>query len=62
MSKIKADKILQNIKAKEKKEIKVNMTIRIPKDLLESFRKRCDRSGVSSNSVIEELMRGFLGK
>lgn len=60
MAKISGRDVLARVKRKQNEDTKVNVTFRLKSELLERFRNRCEKEGVSMTAVIEELMSEFL--
>ena len=60
MAKVSGKEILTRVRKKQQDEARVNVTYRIKGDLLERFRERCEKEGVSMTSIVEELMEAFL--
>jgi len=60
MAKVSGKEILTKVKKKQQEEAKTNVTFRIKNELLDHFRTRCEKEGVSMTSVLEELINEFL--
>jgi len=59
--KVKSKEIIQKLKNQEKENAKANVTFRLNVGLMNKLRKKCDADEISMNSVIEELIKDFLG-
>jgi hypothetical protein len=60
MAKTSGKEILSRVKKRQAEEVKTNITFRVKGELLERFRERCEKEGVSMTSVLEELIGDFL--
>jgi uncharacterized protein (DUF4415 family) len=56
-------KILARLKSEKKeKPEKRNITFRFDSDLIENFRKDCEKNGFKMNEVVDKMIKDFLGK
>jgi hypothetical protein len=51
--------IIRRIKEREKAEERANYTFRLPQRLIDAFKAKCEREGVSMASAIIELIEDF---
>ncbi len=52
--------IIKRIKAQDAESEKANVTYRLTKAVVESFRDACEKQGVGQGRVLEEFMRDFV--
>lgn len=55
-----AKEIIRSIKDKKESERKNNVTFRLSDTLMEKFKAKCDKNGVSMTSVLEEVIQDFI--
>ena len=60
LKKVSSKDIVKNLKEREKKEQRTNITFRLNEAMINKFRSKCLREKVSMASVIELLVQGFI--
>jgi uncharacterized protein (DUF4415 family) len=52
--------VIKKIKEKREADKKGNVTFRLPANLMDNFRKACEKNEVSMTEALEELIQGFI--
>lgn len=62
MAKAKKDEILKKIKEKQLESDRKNITFRVKAQLLERFREKCEKNGVTMTEVVETFMEDWVNE
>ena len=61
MSRKAPEDLLKKIKERKRADEKGNFTFHLPKRLMEGFKAKCEKEGVSMSEVLEELVKSVTG-
>ncbi|WP_413569184.1 hypothetical protein ACLWBD_00485 [Bdellovibrio sp. HCB117] len=60
MKKVVSKDVIRKIKDKEQAQKKSNYTFRLSDSMMQELKAKCEKSGVSMASVVEELVQSFV--